>query len=183
MAVSGLARTARRVEAAIALVSRAAAAIAGLACLMALAMICYAVAMRYFFGRPQGWTDEAVGWLIVVAVMFAVPEAQRRAEHIGVDALLGKATARMRRALLAFGVLAVALTAIILISEGWEMVAFSRMIELKAIGIPEVSLWLIQIFVPIGGVLLLIVALGQLFCHAVGLDPEGPEPGALDAHE
>lgn len=183
MAASDLARAARTVEAVIALVSRGAAAIAGLACLATLAMICYAVAMRYFFGKPQGWTDEAVGWLIVVAVMFAVPEAQRRAEHIGVDALIDKASARWRRALLAFGVLAVALTALILIREGWEMVAFSRMIDLKAIGIPEVSLWLIQIFVPIGGVLLLLVTLGQLFCHAVGLDPEGPEAGALDTHE
>jgi TRAP-type C4-dicarboxylate transport system permease small subunit len=182
-AASGAARAARRLEAAIALVSRVAVAIAGVACLATLAMICYAVAMRYFFGRPQGWTDEAVGWLIVVAVMFAVPEAQRRAEHIGVDALIDKASAGWRRALLAFGVLAVALTAIILIREGWEMVAFSRMLGMKSIGIPEVSIWLIQLFVPLGAMLLLLVTAGQLFCHLVGLEPEGPEPGALDVHE
>lgn len=182
-AASSLARSARTVEAGIALVSRLAAGIAGIACLATLAMICYAVAMRYFFGRPQGWTDEAVGWLIVVAVMFAVPEAQRRAEHIGVDAVIDKASARWRRILLGFGVLSVALTALILIREGWEMVAFSRMTGLKAIGIPEVSLWLVQIFVPLGAVLLLLVSLGQLFCHAVGLEPLGPEADALDVHE
>ncbi|MBM3536992.1 MAG: TRAP transporter small permease [Alphaproteobacteria bacterium] len=178
-----LARAARRVETLLALVSRAAAGIAGIACLATLAMICYAVAMRYFLSRPQGWTDEAVGWLVVVAVMFAVPEAQRRAEHIGVDALIDKASARWRRILLGFGVFSVALTALILIREGWEMVAFSRMIGLKAIGIPEVSLWSIQLFVPLGAVLLLLVSLGQLFCHAAGLEPQGPEPDALDVHE
>ena len=178
-----LQRAARRVEAALAVVSRIAAGIAGAACLATLAMICYAVAMRYFLNRPQGWTDEAVGWLIVVAVMFAVPEAQRRAEHIGVDALIDKASPAGRRFLLAFGVAAVAVTAVILVREGWEMVAFSRMIGMKSIGIPEVSLWLVQVFVPLGAVLLLLVSLGQLFCHAVGLEPEGPEPDALDTLE
>jgi TRAP-type C4-dicarboxylate transport system permease small subunit len=182
-AASALARSARAVEAVIALVSRGAVAVAGLACLATLAMICYAVAMRYFLNRPQGWTDEAVGWLIVVAVMFAVPEAQRRAEHIGVDVLIDKAPARRRRILLSFGALAVALTALILIREGWEMVAFSRMVGLRSIGIPEISLWPIQIFVPLGAVLLLFVSLGQLFCYAAGLEPEGPEPDALDVHE
>lgn len=180
---TALARAARQVEAALARLSQGAAAIAGVACLATLAMICYAVAMRYFFGRPQGWTDEAVGWLIVVAVMFAVPEAQRRAEHIGVDAVIDKASPRWRRILLSFGVLAVAATALILIREGWEMVAFSHMVGMKAIGIPEVSLWTIQIFVPLGGLLLLLVSLGQLFCHAVGLEPRGPEASALDMHE
>lgn len=182
-AASALARTARAVEAAVALVSRGAVAVAGLACLATLAMVCYAVAMRYFLNQPQGWTDEAVGWLIVVAVMFAVPEAQRRAEHIGVDVLVEKAPARRRRLLLGFGVLAVAVTALILIREGWEMVAFSHMVGLKSIGIPEVSLWSIQIFVPIGAVLLLFVSLGQLLCYAAGVEPEGPEPDALDVHE
>lgn len=182
-AASTLARTARAVEAAVALLSRGAAAVAGLACLAALAMICYAVAMRYLLNQPQGWTDEAVGWLIVVAVMFAVPEAQRRAEHIGVDALIDKAPPAWRRPLLAFGALAVALTALILVREGWEMVSFSRMIGLKAIGIPEVSLWTIQLFVPLGAVLLLLVSLGQIFCHVAGLEPAGPASDALDVHE
>jgi TRAP-type C4-dicarboxylate transport system permease small subunit len=180
---SALARPARAVEAVIALISRIAAGIAGAACLATLVMICYAVAMRYFLNQPQGWTDEAVGWLIVVAVMFAVPEAQRRGEHIGVDALIDKASARWRRIMLSFGVLTVALTALILIREGWEMVAFSHMVGMKSIGIPEVSLWIVQVFVPIGAALLLLVSLGQLFCHAVGLEPEGPEPDALDTHE
>lgn len=183
MPASALARLARAVEAVVARISRIAAGIAGAACLAALAMICYAVAMRYFLGRPQGWTDEAVGWLIVVAVMFAVPEAQRRAEHIGVDALVEKLSPAGRRLLLSFGVLAVALTALIMIREGWEMVAFSRMVGMKAIGIPEVSLWTVQIFVPLGAVLLLLVALAQIFCHAAGLEPDGPASDALDQHE
>jgi TRAP-type C4-dicarboxylate transport system permease small subunit len=178
-----LQRAVRRVESTIAAVSRGAAAVAGAACLATLAMICYAVAMRYFFNRPQGWTDEAVGWFIVVAVMFAVPEAQRRNEHIGVDALINRAGPGLRRALLVFGVITVLITAVILVREGWEMVAFSQMLGLKSIGIPEVSLWVVQIFVPLGAILLLTVALGQLFCLLVGLEPEGPDPDALDTHE
>ncbi len=179
----GLTRAARAVERAVAVVSRAAAAVAGAACLATLAMICYAVAMRYFFNQPQGWSDEAVGWLVVVVVMFAVPEVQRRGEHIGVDALIERTSGRWRRGLSALGGLSVAVTALILAREGWEMVAFSRMVGMKSIGIPEVSLWTIQIFVPLGAVLLLGVSLAQLFCRFAGIEPQGAPSGTIDMHE
>src|SRR3712207_7614979 len=47
-------------------------------------LVCYSVVMRYFLGRPQPWVDEAVGWLLVVIVMLAIPEVQRRGDHIGI---------------------------------------------------------------------------------------------------
>lgn len=180
---SPLQRGLRRVESGVAALSIFASWLASAACLACLATVCYAVAMRYFFGRPQSWADEVVGWLIVVAIMFAVPEAQRRGEHIGVDALTDKLSSRWRRALAILGVAAVAATAAILVREGIETVAFTNMVGIKSLGLPDFPLWLIQAMVPAGAVLLLLVALAQLLVHIAGMEPVGLTADKLDSHE
>jgi TRAP-type C4-dicarboxylate transport system permease small subunit len=178
-----LARSLRAAERAVAVLSRIAAGIAGAACLACFMLVCYAVVMRYFLGAPQNWTDEAVGWLIVITVMLSVPEAQRRGENIGVDAFLENTRGRLRRALLAFGAATVLVTAAILVNEGIEMVAFTRMIGMKSMTMPEWPLWAIQALVPIGAALMLVVALLQLMCWAAGLEPRGIDRDRIDAHE
>ena len=100
---AGIARAVRLFESAVAALSRAGEWIAGVACLATLGLVCYAVVLRYFFNKPQSWLDEAVGLLIVISVMLAVPEAQRRGENIGVDLVIDRLKGKGRRALVAFG--------------------------------------------------------------------------------
>ncbi len=180
---AGLARAVRLFETGVQALSRVGEWIAGIACLATLFLVCYAVAMRYFFNRPQSWSDEAVGLLIVISVMLAVPEAQRRGENIGVDLVIEKLRGRRRRALLAFGAQTVAITSAILISEGIDMVSFTRMVGIVSNSLPEVPVWAIQLFVPLGAVLLLLVALAQLAAYLTGRDPAGMESDRLDMHE
>jgi TRAP-type C4-dicarboxylate transport system permease small subunit len=180
---AGLARAVRLFEAGVARLSRAAGWIAGIACLATLFLVCYAVAMRYFFNRPQSWSDEAVGLLIVISVMLAVPEAQRRGENIGVDLITEKLKGTRRHTLMGFGALTVAITSIILISEGLGMVAFTRMVGIVSNSLPEIPLWAIQAFVPLGGALLLLVALAQIAAYLSGREPDGIEADKLDMHE
>jgi TRAP-type C4-dicarboxylate transport system permease small subunit len=179
----GLARAVRLFETGVATLSRIGEWIAGIACLGTLFLVCYAVAMRYFFNQPQSWSDEAVGLLIVISVMLAVPEAQRRGENIGVDAVTEKLRGGKRRALLILGAASVAITAVILISEGLDMVAFTRMVGIVSNSLPEIPLWAVQAFVPLGGALLLLVALAQLAAWLVGREPTGLETDKLDMHE
>ena len=105
-------------------ISAGALQLAAGACLICFALMCYSVAMRYFFGTPQSWIDYAVGWLVVAMVMFAAPAAQRTGEHVAVDTISERARGGARRALAAFGLLCVAATAAIMIWEGSAMVAF-----------------------------------------------------------
>lgn len=177
------ARLARRFEAIAAVISRIGAGVAAIVCLITLAAVCYAVAMRYFFGHPQGWTDEAIGWLIVIAVMLAVPEAQRRGENIGVDAVTGRLTGWKQRALGLFGIATVVICAWLMLDEGLEMVEFTRMIGIKSIAISEVELWVVQAAVPLCGAMLLLVALAQFICLALGLWPRDYEMGAGGSYE
>ncbi|MBL8669196.1 MAG: TRAP transporter small permease [Alphaproteobacteria bacterium] len=173
-----------RIERAVAAVSKLSLAVAAVACLSCLALVCYGVAMRYFLGRPQSWADEAVGWLVVIVVMLAVPEAQRRGENIGVDWLVERWSGAKRRAVLALGALSVAAVAVMFVVEGAETVMFTRMVGIVSNALPEVPLWAIQGLIPLGGLLLLLVALAQLAAWASGREPEGYESGGrLDTHE
>src|SRR4026209_1695810 len=90
-------------ERAVRAVSAGALQIAAAACLICFALMCYAVAMRYFFGAPQPWIDYALGWLVVVMVMFAAPAAQLTGEHVAVDTISDRAKGGARRALTALG--------------------------------------------------------------------------------
>jgi TRAP-type C4-dicarboxylate transport system permease small subunit len=174
---------ATRIERIAAAVSRFAQALAAIACLGCLALVCYAVVVRYLFGRAEPWTDEAVGWCVVALVMLAVPEAQRRGENIGVDWLVDKWSGARRRAVIGLGALSVAITALVLIREGWETVAFTRTIGIVSNQIPEVPLWAVQALIPIGAGLLLLVAVAQIAAWCAGREPEGYEIREFDTHE
>ncbi len=161
----------------VAAVARLAGAIGSLATLCCLALIGYAVLMRYLLGQPQPWTDKVAGWLVVALVMFAAPEAQRRFEHIGVDIAVSRLGPRLARIAHLIGVLSVALVAALLVAAGWEMVAFSRMVGMMS-DLEGVPIWWVQALLPAGAALLLLVALCQALLLLTGREPAHlPKPG------
>ena len=167
-------RIAARVYAVVRLITDVAMALAALSVLVSLVLVCYSVAMRYFFARPEPWVDEAVGYVLVASVSFAIAEALRKGEHISVDILTERLGSLGQRFVQVLGLLAVTLTAIILVSEGWEMVAFSRMAGIRSIGYLAIPIWTAQALVPAGGALLLLAALAELLRLAAGLPGEAP---------
>ena len=164
-------RLVRAVEAAVAAMSKVALWISALLLMAIFGLIAYAVGMRYFAGMPQPWIDEVAGWLLVGSVMLAIPEVQRRGDHIGIDFVTGKLRPSGRRVLMILGVLTVLASAAIFVREGMIMVEFSRIVGVLSNRIPEVPLWMVQGVVPIGFALMALVALVQLACFALGLKP------------
>lgn len=159
MAVRGALELALRAADALA---RAGARLAAAALLAGFAIVIYGVACRYFLGRPQSWADEAAGWLVVATVMLAAADAERRNEHIGVDALVLKLPRRARRLAAALAALSVAAVAYFLVDEGLEMVAFSHMLGIVSNRLPQVPMWTVQSLVPLGGALLLAAAIANV---------------------
>ena len=47
----------------------------------------------------------------------------------------------------------------------------------------SVPLWAAQAFVPVGAVLLLLVALAQLLVYLAGFEPRGLDSDRIDTHE
>ena len=129
-------------------------ALAAVGLIASMFLIAYSVVMRYFLNQPVTWVDELVGYLLVASVMLAAADALRHGEHIAVDILTERLGGRGRRLVTLAGLVAVALAAALLTVEGWDMVAFSRMVGLLSNGKLAVPMWLPQLAVPVGAALL-----------------------------
>ena len=134
-------------------------ALAAIALLGSLALVVYSVVMRYFLNQPAAWVDEMVGYLLVACVMLAAADALLEGEHLAVDLVTERLGTRGKRRTLLAGLAAVALSALLLVIEGFDMVAFSRMVGLKSNGYMATPMWIPQLLVPIGAALMLLAAL------------------------
>ena len=134
-------------------------ALASLALLGSLVAIGYSVVMRYVFGAPVAWTDELVGYLLVASVMLAAPDALLEGEHISVDIVTERLAARGRKIAYLAGLAAVAATALLLLVEGLRTVEFSHMVGLRSNGDLALPLWMPQLLIPVGALLLMLAAL------------------------
>jgi TRAP-type C4-dicarboxylate transport system permease small subunit len=150
-------------------------AMAAVALLASLVLVVYSVVMRYFLDQPAPWVDELVGYLLVACVMLASADALLEGEHLAVDLVTERLATRGRRLTLLFGLVAVGLSALLLAEEGWGMVAFSRMVGLMSNGYMAVPMWVPQLLVPIGSVLMLLAAIVAFAAAARG---DAPQPDA-----
>ncbi len=172
----------RRLVRAADLLARIGARLGALALLAGFAIVVYGVTFRYFLGQPQIWADEIAGWLVVATVMLAAAEAERRNEHIGVDALVLTLPRGWRRVAAAAASLSVAVVAYFLVDEGLEMVAFSHLLGIVSNRLPLVPMWTVQSLVPLGGLLLLLVSVASLVRLYTGdIEPAPPAPHASSA--
>ena len=167
----GLARLLLGFDRVVRLISLLAAGIAAVMLLTAFVLICWSIVQRYFAGRPVVWTDELVGYGLVAIVMLGALDALRRGEHISVDVLTQRLGRRAGAAVAAAGLVAVGIVGVILIIEAWEMVSFTRMIGIVSTGYLAMPMEYPQAFVGIGGILLVLGALGGLARMAAGLSP------------
>jgi len=155
----------------VAALAGAAMAVAAAALLVSLALIGWAVIMRYVFNAAPVWVDEVVGFALVAVVMLAAANALRRGEHIGVDLLVERLPESGRRWIRAWGGLATAAIALVLIFNGWDTAMLAQMLGLVTEGWLEWPTWQLMLLMPVGGVLLLLAAIEALWRALAGLPP------------
>lgn len=136
--------------------------------LLALVAVCYGVVMRYVFGTPTSWVDDIVSFMLVGIIMLATANTLRQGRHINVDILTANLGERGQRWAAAWASLSVAVFAIFLILNGWETVEFSRTLGMMTTGNVEIPIFWLQLLMPLGGVLLLLVALESLLKLVLG---------------
>lgn len=149
-------------------VMKAAMAVSAAGVIACLGLIGYSVAMRYGFNSPPTWVDDTVGFILVAIVMFAAAPTLRQGGHISVDMLTGNLGPTGRRWVAAWSTLSVLIVAGILVINGWEMVAASKMFGVVTTGNVEVPVYLLQTLVPAGGALMFLVALEALVRQFAG---------------
>lgn len=147
----------------------AAIALSAAGVLVSLALITWAVVMRYGFNRAPVWVDEVVGFMLVGIVMLAAAQSLRRGEHIGVDLLTARLGPRGRAWAQAWSSLTVIVVSLILVVNGWQTALFSRKLGILTEGNLEIPLFWLQLLLPLGGAMMLLVALEALARQAAGL--------------
>jgi len=157
----------------VAALSALAMGLAAVGLLVSLALIGWAVVMRYAFNAAPIWVDEVVGFLLVAIVMLAAAQTFRRGEHIGVDLFVGRLSERGRRWAQAWAALATLAVTGILIVNGWETAQLARMLGLLTEGHLEWPTWWLMMLMPVGGALLLLAALEALWRALAGAPPLG----------
>lgn len=136
--------------------------VSALAILASLFMVGYSVVTRYFFNSPSMWVDDTVGFLLVAVVMFSAADALRKGEHIGVDVFTARLKGRAKQIAAAWGMLAVLVAVGFLAWDGWNTAMFSKMLGILTTGHVEVPVYLLQLMLPVGGVLMALAALVAL---------------------
>jgi TRAP-type C4-dicarboxylate transport system permease small subunit len=152
-------------------------ALAAIALLASLVLIVYSVAMRYVLNQPVAWVDELVGYLLVATVMLAAADTLLEGEHIAVDIVTERLTRRGRWLTLLGGLVAVAVSAGLLAVEGADMVGFSKMVGLMSNGYMAVPMWIPQLLVPIGAVMMGVAAVAAVIAAwRLGTAPDTGKP-------
>lgn len=152
----------RRFERAVTLVVNLAFGLATICVLVDLLLLGASVVARYLITRPITWSDEIVALSLTAITMFAAPKVLLDKGHIEVDILTEQARGTLSIVIRLWSSLAVLAVACLLIFNGWFTAMFSRMIGLLTEGYLELPLWIFQLLLPLGGVLLLPVVLLQI---------------------
>jgi C4-dicarboxylate transporter, DctQ subunit len=173
-------RLLRLIDRAIGVVCWTGLVLSAAALLTSFGLVAYSVGMRYLLGRPVPWVDEMVGYLLVALVMLAAADAMRRGEHIAVDLVTDRLTPARKTIMTVVALLSVAFCGLVLVVAGLETAAFTRLLGIRSTGYLNVPMHVPQLFIPLGGGLLALAALGGLLRMALGLRPE-VEPEGKDA--
>ncbi|MBX3586912.1 MAG: TRAP transporter small permease [Ramlibacter sp.] len=157
----------------VSLLCATAMALAALALLASLALIGWAVVMRYVFNAAPVWVDDIVGFCLVAIVMLAAAQTLRSGEHIGVDLLVERLSPPARRWAQVWATLATVAIAGVLVANGWGTAMLARRLGLLTEGALEWPTWMLMLLMPVGGTLLLLAAAEGLWRALAELPPLG----------
>lgn len=128
--------------------------IAGICILLIVFMVSYEVFMRGFFNSPTEWTLEISGYLVIVSGFMGLAAALAADKHIKVDLLTSYLPSKVNRILGVFVSFAGLLFCYLLFVYGFDMMASSYTIGRTSTSTLRIPLYLPQIAVPLGALLI-----------------------------
>lgn len=123
------------------------------------AIVVYEVAARYLFNAPTLWSQEISVYLLLACAFLGFAPTMQAGEHIRIDLLVRRFGTRARSALELATCLAIAAFAVIAAWGGYETVRQSLRYGRRSLTLLAVPLWIPQLVVPLGMLLLLAVVL------------------------
>jgi len=122
----------------------------------------YGVIMRYLFNAPLSWVHEISGYLIVVTAFLGSGYTLYKDGHVRIDSLDSIFPKSINNLLFILRNCIIIFFSFVLIWYGTQMVLSSFETGRKASTILGTPLYIPQLFIPLGGLLLLIQSIGLI---------------------
>lgn len=169
-----------KAERAIAFIVNSTMALAAAGILVAVFLIGYSVVMRYVFNAAPTWVDDTIGFILVGIVMLSTASTLRKQKHICADTLTSRLGPRglFIADMVALG--SVVVVSVALIVNGWETSMSSKMLGIYTSGNVQIPIYWLQLMLPLGGILMLLVAVEGILRRIVGLPAADDE--RVEAH-
>jgi TRAP-type C4-dicarboxylate transport system permease small subunit len=133
------------------------------------------VFFRYIVQSSLFWTEELSRYLLIWTVFFGAALALENGSHIAVELVIDHFPPRARTFIGRFNLILVIAFCVILITQGWELA--SRSMNDRSLTLP-ISVGVVYLAMPIGGVLMLISALRLLLSGATKAGTDARDAGA-----
>lgn len=122
-------------------------------------IVVYEIAARYLFDAPTIWAQEISVYLLLVCAFIGFAPTMHAGEHIRIDLLVRRFGPRARGALELVTCLAIAAFAAIAAWGGYETVRQSLRFGRRSLTLLAFPVWIPQLVVPLGMLLLFAAAL------------------------
>ena len=122
-------------------------------------VVLYEIAARYLFDAPTIWAQEISVYLLLACAFFGFAPTMHAGEHIRIDLLVKRFGTRVRSALELLTCLAIAAFAAIAAWGGYETVLQSLRFGRRSLTLLAIPVWIPQLVLPAGMLLLLAAAL------------------------
>ena len=142
--------------------ARLAGLVSTLLIIVMLALVTYSIFQRYFLDTPLKWGDELLGYMLVAFVFLGAAEALRRGDHISIDLISDRLKGKTRRAFSMIHCLSIIAFALVVGISTWHSIGFAYDFGSYSPGYLEMPMWIPQIPMLIGSLLLALVGLGRL---------------------
>ena len=126
-------------------------------------IVCAGIFWRYFLNNSLAWTGETSKFLMVWMVFTGIPIALKTGDHAAIEALPNALPEKSRQTLYSFIYLSIIVLMGVLVHQGW---LFALNAKSQETATTHVSMMYVFISMPIGGGLVLLVAL-EMFVEAV----------------
>lgn len=158
-----------KAENVVAFIVNGAMGIAAAGILLAVFLIGYSVVMRYLFNAAPTWIDDTIGFMLVGIVMLGTASTLRKQKHICADTLTSRLGPRGLFVADMFALGSVVVFSLSLIVNGWETSMYSRMLGIYTSGNVQIPIYWLQLMLPLGGILMLLMAVEGMLRRIVGL--------------
>lgn len=152
------------------------ARLAALMFVLAGAMLTYEVVARYFFTAPTIWAAELSQLCLIWGTLIAMPWCLRERRHIQITAVTSLLSSSMQRFASATAMVAVGIFSVIVFWKGFEIFYDSFERGRTTGSLLDLPIWIAELAVPIGFVLLLAQSLIETGRAFQGELPEDGPP-------